>query len=327
MSAVPARGLPEAQPQSEPWTVLRTMLWSADYLKAKGVESARLDAEYLLAHVLGLGRLEMYLQHERPLTSRELDEFRPLLKRRAKREPLQYVLGRQAFRSLDLKVGPGVLIPRPETEQLVQVVLEWARAERATPVGVDVGAGRARPEPADLTGLDVGTGSGAIALALLTEGPFERFVGTDVSAAALGLAALNRDALGLNERLELRAGGLLEPVQSEERFDVVVSNPPYVSEQDRGALAPEIVDWEPAEALFGGSDGLSVIRSLVAGAGACLRPGGLLALEVGLGQAKAVAALMEAGGLYREVQIRRDLAGKERIVAATWSGSNIERGA
>jgi release factor glutamine methyltransferase len=289
------------------------MLWSADYLKTKGVESARLDAEYLLAHVLRVGRLEMYLQHERPLTSRELDEFRPLLKRRAKREPLQYVLGRQAFRTLNLEVGPGVLIPRPETEQLVEEVLGWCRASR--------------PADAALTGLDVGTGSGAIALSLLAEGPFARFVGTDVSPRALGVAARNRDAVGLRERLDLREGGLFAPLRSGERFDVVVSNPPYVAEREREGLAPEIVDWEPAEALFGGSDGLSVIRSILAGADAYLRPGGLLALEVGLGQAKAVATLLEGGRGYRDVRVRRDLAGKERIVVATWSESNNERGA
>jgi len=278
------------------------MLWSADYLKTKGVDSARLDAEYLLAHVLGVGRLEMYLQHERPLTSRELDDFRPLLKRRAKREPLQYVLGRQAFRTLELEVGPGVLIPRPETEQLVEAVLTRVRARPADGV--------------PSVGLDLGTGSGAIALALLAEGPFDRFVGTDVSAAALAVAARNRDALGMGERLDLRAGGLFEPVAAGERFVAIVSNPPYVAEGDRGGLAPEIVDWEPQEALFGGSDGLAVIRAIVAGAGAHLQPGGLLALEVGLGQARDVAALVQARGGFEDVKILKDLAGKERIVTA-----------
>jgi release factor glutamine methyltransferase len=284
------------------------MLWSADYLKAKGVASPRLDAEYILAHVLGVGRLEMYLQHERPLSSGELDSFRPLLKRRAKREPLQYVLGRQAFRDLDLEVGPGVLIPRPETEQLVEAVLGWAKGR------------------AGLVGLDIGIGSGAIALSLLGEGPFERFVGTDVSPAALTVAARNRDALGMADRLDLRAGGVFEPVRPQERFDVVVSNPPYVAEADRADLAPEIVDWEPVEALFGGSDGLAVIRSIVGGAGSVLRTEGLLAMEVGVGQARAVAALIEQVGDFGEVSVRRDLAGKERIVMAVLSVATNERG-
>ena len=286
------------------------MLWSAEYLKTHGVPSARLDAEYLLAHVLELGRLEMYLQHERPLTTRELDDFRPLLKRRAKREPLQYVLGRQAFRTLDLEVGPGVLIPRPETERLVEEVLGRARAR-----------GRG-----DLVGLDVGTGSGAIALSLLAEGPFERFVGSDVSPAALDIAVRNREALGMGGRLDLRTGALFEPLRAGERFDVVVSNPPYVAEGERPGLAPEVVDWEPTEALFGGPDGLAVIREIVGGASAALGPEGLLALEVGVGQASAVAALIGASGDYQDVEIRKDLAGKERVVMATLAAVTNHRG-
>ena len=303
-------GSSSARAHTETWTVLRLMLWSADYLKTHGVPSARLDAEYLLSHVLGVGRLEMYLQHERPLTARELDDFRPLLKRRAKREPLQYVLGRQAFRNLDLEVRPGVLIPRPETECLVEEVLTWAH-----------GRGRA-----DLVGLDVGTGSGAIALSLLAEGPFARFVGADVSPAALEVAARNRDALDMRERLDLRAGGLFESVRAGERFDVIVSNPPYVAEAERPGLAPEVVDWEPAEALFGGSDGLAVIREIVRRASTVLGPEGLLALEVGAEQANAVATLIEARGEYRDVGIRKDLAGKERVVVATLAAMTNDRG-
>lgn len=276
------------------------MLWSADYLEQKGVERARLDAEYLLAHVLGIGRLEMYLQHERPLEPAELDAFRPLLKRRAAREPLQYVLGRQAFRDLDLEVGPGVLIPRPETEHLVEVVLRWAR---------DRGG--------ELTALDVGTGSGAIALALLTEGPFERIVATDASSAALAVAERNRQATGVGGRLDLRSGAYFDPVAPGERFEVVVSNPPYVAEGERGALAPEVAEWEPAEALFAGADGLEALRRIVAGAPAVLHDCALLALEVGDGQAEAVAALVRNAREYDGVEVHTDLAGKERIVSAT----------
>ena len=301
-------GMTGASTATETWTVLRTMLWSADYLKTKGVESPRLDAEHILAHVLGVGRLEMYLQHERPLTAGELDAFRPLLKRRAQREPLQYVLGRQAFRTLEIDVEPGVLIPRPETESLVEEVLGWARTH-ATPGG--------------LAGLDVGTGSGAIALSLLAEGPFTRCVGVDVSEAALGVARRNADAHGLTERLDLRHGPTFAALATGERFDVIVSNPPYVAERERESLAPEVVDWEPGVALFGGADGLEVIREIVRGAPAWLRPGGLLALEVGLGQAADVAALIEAEGL-QDVRVRKDLAGKARMVLAN-ARNHIER--
>jgi release factor glutamine methyltransferase len=274
------------------------MLKSADYLAEKGVETARLDAEYLLAHVMGVGRLEMYLQHERPIEANELDRFRPLLRRRGKREPLQYILGRQGFRELDLEVGPGVLVPRPETERLVEEILAWAEGHE------------------ELTFLDVGTGSGAIGLSLLAEGPFTRGVGSDASPSALEYARKNREAAGLESRLELRPGRLFEVVRSGERFDVVVSNPPYVAESERAALEPEITEWEPAEGLFAGPDGLAVIRDIVSGARAVLTPGGLLALEVGADQGDAVVQLVEGAGVYEEVAVRRDLSGRERIVTA-----------
>ncbi|HET9949397.1 MAG TPA: peptide chain release factor N(5)-glutamine methyltransferase [Longimicrobiales bacterium] len=302
MSRAPAGVAPASAvgTPSGPWTVLRLMLWSADYLRSKGVESPRLDAEHLLAHVLGVNRLEMYLQHERPLTQQELDAFRPLLRRRAAREPLQYVLGRQAFRELDLVVRPGVLIPRPETEMLVEAVLEWARA-----------SGRTEP-----VALDLGTGTGAIALSLLAEGPFARAVATDVSPAALEVARENAAAAGLAERLDLREGPFFDPVGSEERFDAVVSNPPYVAEGDRGRLAPEVAEWEPAEALFAGPEGLEAIARIVPGAARVLRPGGLLALEVGEDQAARVRELIERQGDYEDVRVVKDLARKERIVTA-----------
>jgi release factor glutamine methyltransferase len=275
------------------------MLRSADYLAGKGIDSARLDAEHLLAHALGLGRLQMYLQHERFLEAGEVERFRPLLRRRGLREPLQYILGRQGFRELDLEVGPGVLIPRPETEQLVEVVLSWAKGRT------------------DLELLDVGTGSGAIALSLLMEGPFRVGVGTDQSSAALEFAVRNRDTVGMKSRLALRCGRLFEPLEEGERFDLVVANPPYVAEGDRTALQPEVVDWEPEQALFAGPDGLALYREIIPGAVAALRPGGLLAVEVGDGQAGRVVDLVDETAEYGEASVHKDLAGKDRIVAAS----------
>tara|TARA_Y100000588_G_scaffold394658_1_gene516369 strand:+ start:10517 stop:11455 length:939 start_codon:yes stop_codon:yes gene_type:complete len=295
---------------SKPWTVLRVMLQSADYLADKGVESARLDAEHLLAHVLGIGRLEMYLQHERQMQPSELDDFRPLLKRRASREPLQYILGRQAFRDLEVEVAPGVLIPRAETEQLVGAVLEWAEIN-----GRD-----------SLVGLDLGTGSGAIALSLLTEGPFHRMVATDTSEEALNLARKNSTNLGLDDRLELRLGSLFAPVLTGECFDVVISNPPYVPDGDRDDLPPEVLDWEPHEALFAGSGGVSMLRKVAAGAAAVMEQGGLLALEVGAGQAGEVASFMDSQDKLEDVRVLRDLAGIERILTAVCSNERDEQG-
>ena len=280
------------------WTVLRLIRWSAEYLESKGVGRGRLDAEHMLAHALGTTRLQLYLQFDRPLELQELAAYRPLLLRRARREPLQYVTGRAAFRDLELAVDTRVLIPRPETEVLVDVVLDWAR-------------GRSR-----LEALEVGTGSGCIALALLAEGPFHRVVATDVSEGALAVAAANAEAAGLADRFELRSGSLWEPLSLDERFDLVVSNPPYVANAEAAELEAEVRDWEPPGALFAGPRGLEVLEGVVFGAGERLRPAGLLALEVGLGQAQSVAASIRAVGGFAIPRVHRDLAGRPRIVTA-----------
>jgi len=287
-------------PEDGVWTILRMILWSANYLEGKGVTSPRLDAEHLLAHVLDLDRLQLYLDFERPLTPGELDTFRPLLRRRGAREPLQYILGRQPFRELELEVDRAVLIPRPETELFVGRILAWARARGAE----------------SATALDVGTGTGAIALSLALEGPFASVVATDVAEDALDVARRNRAAADLEGRVELRAGSLFEPVGSDERFDVVASNPPYVAERDRASLPDEVRAWEPATALFGGPDGLDVIRRLAPGARRHLNASGLFALEVGSGQAEAVADLIRASGGYGDVGISKDDTGRERFVLA-----------
>lgn len=286
----------------EAWTVLRLIRWSGAYLEGKGVEGGRLDAEHLLARALGTERLQLYLEFDRPLSREELDAFRPLLLRRAEREPLQHILGRTAFRELVLVTDARALIPRPETEVLVQAVLDWA--------GEEAGAGKG------LTALDVGTGSGAIALSLALEGPFRRVVATERSEEALALARENAEGAGLEERVDLRPGDLFGPVAEEGPFDAVVSNPPYVAREEEPELPPEVREWEPREALIAGPEGTEVIRRLVEGAPPHLRSGGLLALEIGAGQGVEVRRIVEDAGGYREPEIRRDLAGRERILLA-----------
>lgn len=278
------------------WSVLSLLKWTTTYLGEKGVAEPRLNAELLLAGALGVKRLDLYLQFDRPLTPEELATFKPRLLRRARGEPLQYIAGEAEFRDLTLRVDRRVLIPRPETELLVGAVLEWAAAHE----------GR--------RALDIGTGSGAIALSLATEGEME-VVATDVSAEALELAAENLRTAAPGAQVELREGAVFEPVAGE-RFDVVVSNPPYIGERERPELDTEVVDWEPAGALFSGGDGLDVIRAIVLGAPEHLRPGGLLALEIGAAQAEAVAAIVRARPAFREPIIRKDLAGHDRIVLA-----------
>ncbi len=281
----------------ESWTILRMILWSAEYLKNKGVETGRLDAEWLLAAALGVDRLQLYLKYDRPLSSEEREAFKPLLRRRAGREPLQYIIGRTGFRELELKTDPRVLIPRPETEVLVQEVLDWASAGAESV-------------------WDMGTGAGAVALSLAAEGTWTRVVATDVSPEALSVAADNAERYDLGGHVEFREGSLFEPLEEGERFDVIVSNPPYIAEGEKGELQPEVRDWEPPEALFAGADGLDVIRQLVAGAPKHLVSGGLLALECGLGQAEGIAADVQATGAFGAVRIRADLTGRPRFVTA-----------
>jgi release factor glutamine methyltransferase len=275
---------------------LELVALAAGAFAERGLESARLEAELLLAHVLSIRRLDLYLQHERPLTEAEIAAYREAVRRRLRREPLQYITGVAHFRELELRVDARVLIPRPETEILVGCVLQRAGAAASV--------------------LDVGTGSGAIALSLAREGDFTRIVATDLSADALAVAAENAARAGLAERVELRRGALWEPLRDDERFDVIVSNPPYVAEAERPALAPEVREWEPAGALFGGADGYSVLAALVTGAPARLAADGLLALEVGATQAREVARRAEATGAYQQVDVERDLAGHERVVLA-----------
>jgi release factor glutamine methyltransferase len=265
---------------------------STAHLERHGSPTARLDAELLLGHALGLGRVELYTGFERPLGEDELAECRELIARRAKREPVAYILGRWGFRGLDLDVDRRVLVPRPETELLVDRCLAL----------LDGVAGPAV--------LDVGTGSGAIALALASELPEARVAGCDVSGDALEVARANGERLGVE--VEWVASDMLAGVEGR-RFHLVVSNPPYVAAGEIEALEPEVRDWEPRGATVAGETGLEAIERLVAQAPAALEPGGALVLEVGAGQAAAVAALLEGAGLAG-VGRDPDHAGIERIV-------------
>lgn len=298
-------GAPVAPPPpGEPWTVLHLVRWSAGWLEGRGVPRPRLDVELLLASVLGVDRLRLYLQFDRPLVEAELGAFRGLLRRRAGREPLQYILGHTPFRELELRTDRRALIPRPETEELVGAVLD--------------GVARIAGEGRHLSALDVGTGTGAIALSLALEGPFSRVVATDLSGEALSLARENRESVALpaDVAVEFRQGSLFGPLALDESFDVVVSNPPYVADTEWEGLQTEVRDWEPRLALTSGPAGTELLEGLVKGAPAHLRPGGLLALEIGAGQGRDVAALLRADGRYHEVQVARDLAGLDRVVTA-----------
>ncbi len=285
---------------AQSWTILSLVLWSADYLASKGVESGRLDAEWLLASALGTERLQLYLKYDRPVGPEEREVFKQQLRRRACREPLQYILGRAAFRELELVADPRALIPRPETEVLVEEVLAWAK-DRKWGLG---------------TVMDIGTGTGAVSVSLAVEGVCEQIVATDISEGALEVARLNAQRHGVEALLDFRRGSLFEIVDAGEAFDVIVSNPPYVATGERAGLQPEIRDWEPSEALFAGDEGLDVIQPLIAEAPEHLTDGGLLALEVGLGQAERVTRQIDDSGRFEPARVRRDLGGLPRVIMA-----------
>lgn len=259
---------------------------------AKTSETGRLDAELLLAHALGRTRIELYTDFDRPLNESELAAYRELVARRARREPVAYILGEWGFRRLTLTVDRRALIPRPETEIVVERCLERLR-------------GLGAPEV-----LDVGTGTGAIALALADEHEGSRVTAIDVSADALELAGANVERTGLAVELhrhDLRDGLPGGP------YDLVVSNPPYVEAGELGALMPDVRDYEPHLALVGALDGGNATEAVARSARDVLRAGGWLVLEVGDGQAEQVVALLDGLG-YGEPTMTRDLAGRERVV-------------
>jgi release factor glutamine methyltransferase len=269
-------------------TIGEVLRRSTEHLAGKGAERPRLDAERLLGHALGMERVELYMHLDRPLAPSELDDARALLSRRAAGEPLQYVLGEWGFRRLTLAVDRRALIPRPETETLVERCLALLDGTAAPRV------------------LDVGTGSGAVALAIADEHPGARVTAIDVSEQALALARENAERTGLV--VELVRHDLFAGLPGGD-WNLVVSNPPYVREDELGSLAPEVVEWEPGLALVDRGP----TEALVRGAAAALRPGGALVLEAHEDGAAAVASLLEREG-YAAVRTTQDLAGRERVV-------------
>jgi release factor glutamine methyltransferase len=270
--------MPETLPLLE---VLRA---TERYLADRGVDSPRLNAEHLLAHALGLKRMELYLQFDRPLTETERVPLRDMVKRRGAREPLQHILGTAEFHGRSFLSDPRALVPRPETEQLVELALELAKTHASPAL------------------LDIGTGTGVIALTLALELPAAAIHATDLSPGALALAADNADRHQLTGRVTFTQSDLLPP--NDTKFDLILANLPYIPSGEIATLSPE-VRHDPATALDGGADGLDLIRRLIAEAPARLATGGALLLEIGAGQADAVNALLSALK-YRDISLRPD---------------------
>lgn len=280
-------------------TVLEIIRRTTEFLASRGVESPRLSAEHLVGHALGLNRMRLYLEFERPLTEPELVRIRPLVKRRSQREPLQHILGEVDFAGVRLKVDRRALIPRPETELLVEVVASWAVEN---------------PPVARIA--DLGTGTGAIALGLAERLPSVTVLAVDREDAALTLARENGAARSCGARVEFVRSDWFTAMPAAP-YDIIVSNPPYLSEAELVDVAPEVRDFEPRSALVAAEDGLGDLLKIISGAGEHLRRGGLLALETGPSQHAALIAAATAAG-YSKVEPRRDLAGRDRFILAVW---------
>jgi release factor glutamine methyltransferase len=275
-----------------------------------GIETARLDAEILLSHVLKVTQEQFVLFSDMPLRPEQMRHYEKLLLRRIRREPVAHITGRQEFWSLAFRITPDVLIPRPETERLVEITLELAREF-----------------PANKTFkiLDVGTGSGAIAVSLARELPSSMIWATDVSVEALEIARSNAARYGACERVRLLHGDLFEPFgETAGGFDLIVSNPPYIRSAEVDALEPEVSLWEPRGALDGGVDGLDFYRRIAREASDHLAPNGAVAVEIGADMGREVAGLFAGGGRYAGVTVFQDYAGRDRVVTAKLAGKNAE---
>lgn len=276
-------------------TVRDVQAKTVDYFAGKGVPSPKLDTDLLIAEVLGIRRLELYLGIDRPLTASQLDLLRPMVKRRANREPLQYILGYGEFCGMKLAVDPAVLIPRQETEELIELICD-------------------RLIKAPKTILDLGTGSGAIAIALAQVFPKAQIIATDQSSPALEVARRNAADWAHGKSIEFHEGSWFECIDAEERFDLIVSNPPYLTEAEMETAEPEVVANEPSSALVSGKDGLDDLRTILEGAGKQLSEGGTIALETGIDQRDALDQLAASFGLSGEGA--EDMSGRPRFYFA-----------
>jgi release factor glutamine methyltransferase len=286
-----------AQADSSEWTVRRVLDWTAGYLRRRKVEAARFEAEVLLAHALRVERLELYLHPERLLHPQERARFRELVRQRHAGTPLAYLLGTAQFMNVTLQVNPSVLIPRVETEELVEHILRDLH-----------------PLPKDLHLLDLGTGSGAIAIALAKQWPQSHALAIDISTSALALARENAKLNGVAGQIAFVCSDWFSAVDGQ--FDLIVSNPPYIPTEDLTTLPKEVAAHEPRRALDGGPRGLREIERIVREAPRFLRPGGRLYLEIGSPQAKDVCRLLEETSAFSRMEVHRDLAGRDRIVYA-----------
>jgi len=288
---------PVSQPEAEPWSIKKVLLWATDDFRKRGNNTARLDAELLLGEALGLDRIKLIMESERPLANAELVRYRELIKRRRSGEPIAYILGRREFFALPFRVDRRVLIPRPDTEVLVEVALEATRERYMF--------GRQ---------LDLCTGSGCVAVAFAKQRPTWHITAVDLSPEAAAVARENAVRAGVVHHVAVLEGDLFEPLLPGERFELITANAPYIPSGDIPGLEVDVREFEPHLALDGGADGLDIVQRIIQEAPRFLATEGVLALEIGHDQAPRVASLLEAAG-YQNVARTRDLAGFERVVS------------
>lgn len=289
--------------QSETWSIARVLRWAAQNFEQRGNPSPRLDAELLLCEVLRTDRVRLIIEATRPLEAAELEQYRKLIQRRRRGEPIAYIRREREFFGHRFHVDARVLVPRPDTEALVETALERTLARSLY--------GRA---------LDLCTGSGCVAIAFARERRTWRTTGVDIASPAQSLARENAERLGVAFCTRWLTGDLFEPLGAQERFELLMANPPYIAHDEIARLEPDVRDFEPHLALDGGPDGLRIVVRIVEQAPAYLVPGGVLALEVGHDQAERVEALLARRGFF-ELQRRRDYGGRERVVSGVFPGS------
>jgi release factor glutamine methyltransferase len=284
----------------ETWTITKLLNWVTQYLTDKGIDSPRLSAELLLSNVLNLKRIELYTQYDRPVDKEELNQLRELVRRAGQHEPVAYLVGKTEFYSMELNVTPACMIPRPETELLVQRAIEFLRTRKGTQLVCDLC-----------------TGSGCIAVAIAKNYPNVRIIATDICDDALAIAATNIEKHQLQDKIKLLSGDLFEPIIPQldsGQFDLIVCNPPYVSSAEYEKLDKNVRDYEPRLALFAGQDGLDIYRRILEKVDTFLKPDAALMLEIGYAQGQAMKEMLEQTGIFSQINIEKDFHNNDRIV-------------
>lgn len=288
-----------ASPPDPQWTILKTLQWTTSFFKSHHIDSPRLTAEILLAHVLEIRRIDLYLRFDQPLTPAELGGYKTLIKRRASREPVAYITGYREFWGLDFAVTGDVLIPRPETEFLVEEAMKQLPEESSS---------------GGLRVLDIGTGSGAVVVALAYHRPAHRYFASDISQKAMAVAVKNALRHKASDRIGFFVGDLMDALNFRgPGFDLIVSNPPYVAADAIKGLAPEVARFEPLAALDGGPGGLEIVRTIILQAPAVLKKNGTLMLEIGFDQKEGVDKIVSDAGEYEDLRFVQDYGGHHRV--------------